>query len=70
MSVNTAEVGSILVDGTPYYAAVVAFDSYGNATSSFSTAGPVSPLNNSMRSALIEYTLSSSSDHALSANSV
>ena len=65
MSVNTAEVGSILVDGTPYYAAVVAFDSYGNATSSFSTAGPVSPLNNSMRSALIEYTLSSSSDHAL-----
>ena len=65
MSVNTAEVGSILVDGTPYYAAVVAFDSYGNATSSFSTAGPASPLNNSMRSALIEYTLSSSSDHTL-----
>jgi len=65
MSVNTAELGSILVDGTPYYAAVVAFDNYGNATSSFSTAGPVSPLNNSMRSALIEYTLSSSSDHTL-----
>lgn len=65
MSVNTAELGSILVDGTPYYAAVVAFDNYGNATSFFSTAGPVSPLNNSMRSALIEYTLSSSSDHTL-----
>ena len=38
--------------------AVVAFDSYGNATTEFSMVGPVASLNNSLRSAELTYDLS------------
>ena len=59
MMVSTANLGLITIDGDAYYAAVVAFDGYGNATESFASVGPISSLNNSLRSALIEYDLSS-----------
>ena len=59
LTVSTANLGLITIDGDAYYAAVVAFDGYGNATESFASVGPISSLNNSQRSALIEYDLSS-----------
>ena len=64
MALSTAEEGLTIIDGTDYYAAVVAFDEYGNATTSFSALGPVISLNNSQRTALIEYDLSTSSTYA------
>ncbi|MDA8818589.1 VCBS repeat-containing protein, partial [Candidatus Poseidoniales archaeon] len=63
MSLSTVEEGLPIVDGTDYYAAIVAFDEYGNATTSFSALGPVISLNNSQRMALIEYDLSTSSTY-------
>lgn len=63
MALSTVNEGLIIVDGTDYYAAVVAFDEYGNATTSFSALGPVISLNNSQRTALIEYDLSTSSTY-------
>lgn len=60
MSLSTADEGITTIDGTGYYAAVVAFDEYGNSTSAFSTLGPVVSLNNSQRTAHIEYDLSTS----------
>ena len=63
MALSTLDEGLTIVDGTDYYAAVVAFDEYGNATASFSALGPVISLNNSQRTALIEYDLSSSSTY-------
>ena len=64
MALSTLDEGLTIVDGTDYYAAVVAFDEYGNATASFSALGPVISLNNSQRTALIEYDLSTSSTYS------
>jgi hypothetical protein len=58
MSLSTLTLGLTLEEGAGYYAAVVAFDEYGNSTTSFSTLGPVVALNNSMRASLIEVDLS------------
>ena len=63
MVLSTVDEGLTIIDGTDYYAAVVAFDEYGNATTSFSALGPVISLNNSQRTALIEYDLSTSSTY-------
>ena len=60
MSLSTADESITTIDGIEYYAAVVAFDGYGNSTSAFSTLGPVVSLNNSQRTAHIEYDLSTS----------
>ena len=60
MSLSTGDVNTTTIDGLEYYAAVVAFDGYGNSTSAFSTLGPVVSLNNSQRIAHIEYDLSTS----------
>ncbi|MAZ43392.1 MAG: hypothetical protein CMB19_05630 [Euryarchaeota archaeon] len=62
MSLSTADEGITTIDGVEYYAAVVAFDGYGNSTSAFSTLGPVVSLNNSQRTAHIDYDLSTSGD--------
>ena len=63
MSVTTADLGLVTIDGNEYYASVVAFDEYGNATESISSVGPVLSLNNSIRSAVLEYDLSTSGEY-------
>lgn len=52
--------GDSLVDRTDYWVAVVAYDTYGNATSNFSLAGPVQSQNNSLRISEITFGMSSS----------
>ena len=63
MSVTTADLGLVTIDGNEYYASVVAFDEYGNATESISSVGPILSLNNSMRSAVLDYELSTSGEY-------
>ena len=60
MSLSTADLGLITDDTIAYFIAVVAYDNYGNATDEFSSVGPVMSLNNSQRTAHIEYDLSTS----------
>ena len=52
--------GNALNDRTDYWVAVVAFDSYGNITTNFSSFGPVQSQNNSLRSAEISFEMTSS----------
>jgi len=52
--------GNTLVDRSDYWVAVVAYDSYGNATENFSSVGPVQSQNNSLRSAEISFEMISS----------
>ena len=58
MMLNTTALGITTIDNDGTYVAVVAFDSYGNATTEFSMVGPVVSLNNSLRSAELTYDLS------------
>jgi hypothetical protein len=58
MMLNTTALGIATIDNDGTYVAVVAFDSYGNATTEFSMVGPVVSLNNSLRSAELTYELS------------
>jgi len=58
MMLNTTALGITTNDNDGTYVAVVAFDSYGNATTEFSMVGPVLSLNNSLRSAELTYVLS------------
>lgn len=57
MMLNTTPLGITTIDNEGTYVAVVAFDSYGNATTEFSMVGPVVSLNNSLRSAELTYDL-------------
>ena len=52
--------GNTLVDRIDYWVAVVAYDSYGNLTTNFSTFGPVQSQNNSLRSSDISFEITSS----------
>jgi hypothetical protein len=58
MMLNTTALGIATIDNDGTYVAVIAFDSYGNATTEFSMVGPVVSLNNSLRSAELTYELS------------
>jgi len=59
-NITTDGNGNPLTDRTDYWVAVVAYDSYGNATSNFSLAGPVQSQNNSLRISEITFGISSS----------